>query len=87
MSNTDTTREQLLQFVIEELLGGEQIESDENLLADGVVDSLGMMRLVAFVQEKAGTSIPPQDLTIENFRTVDAISNYLENELLSDERS
>lgn len=86
MSNTDTMRGQLLQFIIEELLDGEQIESNENLLADGVVDSLGMMRLVAFVQEKVGTSIPPQDLTLENFRTVDAISSYLENEFLSNER-
>lgn len=86
MSNTDTMRGQLLQFIIEELLDGEQIESDENLLADGVVDSLGMMRLVAFVQERVGTNIPPQDLTLENFRTVDAISSYLENEFLSDER-
>ena len=70
-------REQLLQFVSEELLGGDAIESDESLLADGMIDSLGMMRLVAFVQETSGITVPPQDLTIENFRTIDAISDYI----------
>jgi len=70
-------RERLLQFVGEELLNGEPVEADENLLADGVVDSLGMMRLVVFVEDAFGISIPPEHFTIENFRTIDAIAGYL----------
>jgi len=70
-------REQLLRFVGEELLNGDAVEADENLLADGVVDSLGMMRLVVFVEETFGISIPPEHFTIENFRTIDSITAYL----------
>ena len=71
--------EQLLEFTSKELLGGEPIEPDESLLADGMIDSLGMMRLVAYVQEVSGVTVPPQDLTIENFRTIDTITAYLVN--------
>lgn len=77
MEESGDIREQLLQFVGEELLNGEPIDADENLLADGVVDSLGMMRLVVFVEETFGISIPPEHFTIENFRTIDSISGYL----------
>jgi acyl carrier protein len=78
MTTSPDIRAELLQFVNDELLSGNEICSDDNLLADGFVDSLGMMRLVAAVQEKSGTLIPPQDLTIENFRTIDAIVDYLQ---------
>jgi acyl carrier protein len=80
MTSSTDIRAQLLQFVNEELLSGNEIGSDDNLLADGFVDSLGMMRLVALVQERSGTTIPPQDLTIENFRNIDAIVDYLQRD-------
>jgi D-alanine--poly(phosphoribitol) ligase subunit 2 len=47
-------------------------------LEEGLIDSLGVMRLVAFLEEEFDVKIPPQDLTIENFITVQAITTYLE---------
>ena len=77
MDVQQNVRDSLLLFVIDELLDGESIGADENLLADGVVDSLGMTRLVLFIEETRGITISPEDLTIENFRTIAAISDYL----------
>jgi acyl carrier protein len=77
MEMPQDTSERLLRFVSDELLNGEAIDPDENLLADGVVDSLGMMRLVAFIEDAFGVSIPPEHFTIENFRTIDSIARYL----------
>lgn len=77
MTTTHITPPLLLRFVSDELLDGESIGPADNLLADGAVDSLGMMRLVAFIQAQADMVIPAEDLTIENFRTVDAICTYL----------
>ena len=71
-------REALRQYVSEELLEEEApVEDDENLLADGMVDSLGMLRLVAFIEESCGIRVPPQDFTIENFRTIETLDAYL----------
>lgn len=67
----------LLDFIAVELLDGTRVEVDENLLADGAVDSLGMMRLVAYLEELCGIAVPVDDFVIENFRSVAAIDAYL----------
>lgn len=70
---------QLLLFIGEELLDEDDaIDAHENLLADGMIDSLGMMRLVAFIETQYDVKIPPQDFTIENFRTVALIDRYVQ---------
>ncbi len=72
--------DKILSFINEELLdsdSSEQVGADEDLLSDGLLDSISVMRLIAFIEEDLSIKIPPQDLTIENFISVDAISNYL----------
>ncbi len=72
------TRQALQQFITSELLNGRQaLAPDDNLLTTGLVDSLGMLRLVAFIEERFATRVPPQDITIENFRSVNQIAAYL----------
>ena len=70
-------RDAIAAFISEELLDGQEIEHDKNLLEDDTVDSLGMLRLVAYLEESYAIEIPPEQFTIENFRTIDTISNYL----------
>ena len=71
--------QELKDFVNEELLGGElDVGVDDNLLKNGMVDSIGMVRLVAFIEESYEVSIPPEDFTIENFQSIKVISNYLQ---------
>lgn len=72
---------EITAFIANELLDGRLVEEDENLLLEGGVDSIGMIRLVAFIQETWQFEVPPDAFTIENFRTVASISAYLENAL------
>ncbi|MGH1365055.1 MAG: acyl carrier protein [Calditrichia bacterium] len=73
-----TIQNKLQEFINKELLSGSfEVETDESLLADGMVDSLGMLRLVTFIEETYETRIPPEDLIIENFHTIDVIAGYL----------
>lgn len=53
------------------------IESDENLFTGGLIDSMGIMRLVAFLEKSYDIKIPPADLTPANFMTVEKIAGYL----------
>lgn len=72
----------IIKYVTNELLEGNEgieLEADQDLLGSGLIDSLGMMTLVSFVEEQFEVTIPPGDLTIENFMTIDAISTYLES--------
>ena len=73
-----TIKENLRQYIADELLEDDApLEDEENLLADGMVDSLGMIRLVAHIEETYGYRVPPQDFTIENFRTLATLDSYL----------
>ena len=72
-------RQTLAAFISNELLKTDELlEGDENLLADGMVDSLGMLRLVAYIEDVSGIKVPPQDFIIDNFRTLDVLCAYLE---------
>ena len=68
------------EFIAEELVLDEledEIGHDEDLLTSGMIDSLGVMRLVGFIQDEFEISVPPEDVTIENFLTLATISNYI----------
>jgi len=72
------TRPTLAQFISTELLRiDEQVGFDENLLSEGMVDSLGMLRLIGFIQQTYGLQVPPEDFIIENFRTLEVLNDYL----------
>ncbi|NER13675.1 acyl carrier protein [Leptobacterium flavescens] len=74
----------LINYISGELIGGSEdvaINADDDLLGSGLVDSLGMMKLVLFIENEFQLKIPPEDMTIENFMTVECISNYLETRI------
>jgi acyl carrier protein len=68
------------RFIVEEIAVGRGIDSvagDEDLLASDILDSLGIMELVAFLEEKEGIRVGDDDLTPENFQTVDSIVAFV----------
>ncbi len=72
-------RDSIITFIKDELaISANDVELgyEDDLLLSGLVSSLDIMRLVAFVEETYGTSIPAEDIVIEHFETVDAIHNY-----------
>jgi len=74
------SKEVLQQYIDQELMSGQQhIEVDEKLLSDGRVDSLGIMRLITFIEATFGIKVPPEDVTIENFHTINLIAEYIDS--------
>jgi acyl carrier protein len=79
-----TVRESLRKYIQDELLtlaDNRELLYDEDLLADEMVDSLGMIRLLSFIRDTYGYSVPPEDFLIENFQSIDIIAAYLERNL------
>ena len=76
-----STKETLKQFMAHELLNGAgkaELKDDDELLLSGLIDSLAVVRLIAFIEEDLGIHVPPEDVIIENFQTLQAMSDYLE---------
>lgn len=73
------TRALLKQFIAYELVGRRDLvlNDDDDLLLSGLVDSLGVVRLIAYIEDDLRISVPAGDVTIENFGTVAAIADYL----------
>lgn len=53
------------------------LSNDTSLLETGVLDSLSLLKLVLFVQERFGIAVDDVDLVPEHFDSVDAICLYL----------
>lgn len=73
--------EELRNFIQTDLLNlgdSDALLDDQELLVDGMVDSLGMIRLLAFIKETYQYNVPPEDFLIENFSSLNAIVAYLE---------
>ena len=69
----------LLRFVHEDLMSGEgiDVQTDDEIVLDGTVDSLGVARLIGFMEGEFNISVPAEDVTIENFRSISTMADYL----------
>ncbi len=70
----------LIDYIQKDLAIGRSkpIDPDENLFSSGVLDSMGVMQLVLFIEEGLGVKVPDADLAFENLQSVSAIVGYLE---------
>lgn len=71
----------LIQFIQDEFVRkrGGDIKEDEDLLSSGLIDSLGILTLVSFMEEQFAIEIPSEDVVYENFHSIKSMSNYLAN--------
>ena len=73
---------ELMEFISEDLLRGRpeiSFEAQDDILGSGIVDSLGVMRIVAFIEERFDVTVPPEDVRLENFLSVNHIVAYLKS--------
>ncbi|MGH2706710.1 MAG: phosphopantetheine-binding protein [Actinomycetota bacterium] len=64
------------QFIVEEFLpdvSPDQLDSDYDLLANGVIDSLGLLKMIAWIEDRFQLAVDDLDLAPERFSTVDEI--------------
>jgi len=54
-----------------------QVGPDESLLRAGVIDSLGVMEVIGFVEELGGFQVQEDEITEANFGTLNAITRYV----------
>ena len=70
-------KERIRQYIVDDLLDGRPVDYNEDLLLSGLVDSLGVMRLVSYLEDSLHTPVPPEDITIDNFASIDTIAAYV----------
>jgi acyl carrier protein len=54
-----------------------KIDPDTQLIDEAVIDSLGVFMVIAFLEERFGLELEPDEVTFENFATVRAIADLV----------
>ncbi len=57
------------------------VADSADLLDSGIIDSLGVLELVNFLQQEFAVTIDDDDLTPENFRSIECMAQFVERML------
>lgn len=56
---------------------GFEFADTDSLLGRGIIDSMGVVELITFLQDEFNVAVEDGDITEENFGTLDAIGRYV----------
>ena len=68
------------QFVIDNFIldaGAAEINGEASLTQAGVLDSMGVLELIMFLEERFGVKVPDEDTLPENLDSIDRIVGYV----------
>jgi acyl carrier protein len=57
------------------------LAADFPIIEGGLVDSLGLFKLVSFIEDEFKVKIAPEEILFENFATVGVITNLIRGKL------
>ena len=68
-------------YVRDELARSEpaQLGPTDSLISSGVLDSIGLLRLVLFLEERFQVKVGDGDLVPDNFETIERIVSFVES--------
>ena len=76
-------KEKIRQFILKEVCsesGIQSIEEDEPLIDSGILDSLGILKLLSFLDEEYGIDLSSAEIKPENFVNIQTISELVEKQ-------
>ena len=76
-------KEELHKFLLTEVaisldLNKRSFAPDEDLISAGIVDSMGILKLATFLEDKFGIKLTDEDIVPDNFRTLACLQKFIE---------
>lgn len=74
------TIDEIRSYVIEEFLPGtdpQEIPVDMDLLNSGIIDSLGLLKMIAWIETTFEVAVGDEDLDPENFRSLGTMGRFV----------
>ena len=71
--------ERILSFIRSDLMSSsdEQIGPEDSLIECGLLDSIALVQVIAFLEAEAGVTVPDQEVIPDNFDTVKRIAEFV----------
>ncbi len=74
----NTIQEQIKNYILTEFAYDRQsIAPDDDLLGQGILDSMGVMQLVDYIEANHGVQISDEDIVPENFRSLNTLQEMI----------
>lgn len=79
MNTRDDVEQQVRDLILEKfpLARGHGMHDGENLLESGILDSLGILDLVNFLEQRYHILLADEELVPENFQTIQAVAEFV----------
>jgi acyl carrier protein len=73
------TTQKLTEFVQETFprAQGGGLDPDQNLLESGVIDSMGLLIIISFLEDELGIVVDDSEVVMDNFGTITAMARYV----------
>lgn len=76
------SHERIVGFILEKFpLARKHSLGGDNLLESGIIDSLGILDLVSFLEQQFGIVVADDDLIPDNFQSVSRITLFVEQKV------
>ena len=75
--NSTSPKERIRRFIVDSFFV-EDFADDDSFLRRGLIDSTGMMELVAFLEEQFGLSLQDGELVPENLDSLARVTAFVE---------
>jgi acyl carrier protein len=76
--------ESIQKFLLSEVaadLGRQSLDPDEDLLGQRIIDSLGLLKLVVFLEKSHGIQVMDEEIVPENFQSLNAMAGFVEQKM------
>lgn len=77
-------RTQIREFILNEFLPGESagnLPNDISLRESAILDSLGLLKMITFVESSFNIEVGPLDAGDANFGTIDRIAAFVDKQI------
>ena len=85
----ETLRAEIRDFVLNELLKGmvdeSELQDNRQMIKDGLIDSIGIMRLLTFLSQTYNIELTDDDFKMKNFESIDNICEFIMRKELAGE--
>ena len=70
MLNENIVSERIKNFLVQQFPATKNVGNEDPLLKNGLIDSLGILEVVTFLEKEFGIAISDEELLPENFESV-----------------
>jgi len=78
-----SVEKEIRKFIEENFIldGNDNLSGEDSLLEKGIIDSTGVLELVAFIEENYSLKIKDEELIPENLDSIKSISRFIQEKL------